>query len=344
MKEFFHSPTRPFSVSPGVSAAELLARMGGTSFQARNLAQGTRIWAEMLEDEVTIFFGLAGAMIPAGMRRVMVYLIENRLIDCLVSTGANLFHDFFESLGKYHWQGTPQVNDQELGREKINRIYDIFASEDEYARTDEFITELAGHLNPDRPYTTREFLYRLGLDLTTLAREEGVLTSAAKAGVPIYCPAIGDSVFGMALANGRVKGQGKLLFDVVQDVIETAQIALAAKATGLIYVGGGTPKNFIQQTQITPYIFGKRLEGHKYAVQVTTDFPQFGGSSGCTFEESRSWRKVKPRAHSVTINCDATIALPLLVSALAESSAQAIKKRKKPTFDPGRQFLFPESY
>ena len=329
MDEHLHTPVTPFPISPKSSVSELVTKMAGTSFQARNLAQGAEIWSQMLKDEVTIFFGLAGAMIPAGMRSVMVYLIENRLIDCLVATGANLFHDLHESLGRFHYQGNPRADDRELCKLGIDRIRDVYMSDDEFVEGEGYIAEFSSSLDQDRPYTTREYLFLLGKKLCAEGKAEGILTSAARANIPIYCPAIGDSALGIGMAGGRVKKQNKLLFDIVQDVIEITQIAVSAPATGVIYVGGGTPKNFIQQAEVTSYIFGKELEGHKYAVQITTDSPQWGGLSGCTFEEGKSWGKEAPSARMVTINSDATIALPIIVSALAET---ATKRRNLPTF------------
>ena len=311
--------------------------MGGTSFQARNLARGVEIWAEMLKGEVTIFLGLAGAMVPAGMRQVMVYLIENRLIDCLVSTGANLFHDLHESLGRFHWKGSASADDRELARSKVYRIYDVLTSEEEFDDTEEFATNFSNRLEQDRAYTTREYFFLLGKELLSQGKKEGILTAAARANLPIYCPAPGDSVFGTALAAARVKGENKLLFDIVTDIIEMVGIASAAKSSGAIFIGGGTPKNFIQQIELCGYILGTELKGHEYAVQITTDSPQWGGLSGCTFDEARSWRKVSPNAKTVTINCDATIAFPLMVSALSEASAEAIKNRNRPAFQLGRE-------
>jgi len=309
--------------------------MGGTSFQARNLARGREIWSQMLRDEVTIFLGLAGAMVPAGMRQVIVYLIENRLIDCLVSTGANLFHDLHESLGRSHWKGSVGSDDRELANSKIYRIYDVLTSAKEFDQTEEFARNFSNGLEQGRAYTTREFFFLLGQELSSLGKNQGILAAAAKANLPIYCPALGDSVFGTALAAARVKDGNQLRFDIVKDVVEMVQIA-SARPSGVIFVGGGTPKNFIQQAKLCGYIFNKELDGHEYAIQVTTDSPQWGGLSGCTFDEARSWGKVSPNAKTVTINCDATIALPILVSALSQDSAEAIKNRKSPAFLLGK--------
>jgi deoxyhypusine synthase len=331
VSDLFHSRVRPFSISNQLSAAEMVERMAGTAFQARNLAQAFHIWDRMLRDEVTIFFGLAGAMVPAGMRPVIAYLIENRLIDCLVSTGANLFHDVYETLGKPHWQGSPESDDIELGRRRINRFYDVLAPETDFSAAEEFVVNFSLSLEPGRPYTTRDYFYLLGRALAPVAQEEGILTAAAKHGVPVYSPALGDSVHGMAIAAGRVRAGQRLLFDIIGDVLETAHIAVSAQGTGVIYVGGGTPKNFIQQAEVASYIYSRELPGHKYGIQITMDQPQWGGLSGCTFEEAQSWRKIAPDANTVTVNVEATVALPLIVSALAEGSVDAIRARRRPT-------------
>jgi deoxyhypusine synthase len=335
MRDILHTHVRPFEVREKTTAAGLIQGMMGTSFQARNLASGARIWKRMLEDEVTIFLGLAGAMVPAGMRNVIRYMIENRMVDVIVSTGANMFHDVYETLGKPHWQTSPDADDVELGRRRINRFYDILAPETDFADAEEFVVAFAQTLEQERSYTTREYFSRIGQALIPMAQEEGILTAAAKAGVPIYSPAIGDSVHGLAIATGRVRSGHRLMFDVIGDVLETSHIALASKGTGVIYIGGGTPKNFIQQAEVAAYIYSRELPGHKYGIQITMDQPQWGGLSGCTFEEAQSWRKIAPDADFVTANVEATVALPLIVSALAEEMGDTLKSRKLPELDFG---------
>ena len=332
MNRHLHTPITPLTISETASISELVAEMAGTSFQARNLGVAAEIWSRMLEDRVTIFLGLAGAMIPAGMRRIMAYLIQHRLIDCLVSTGANLFHDLHETLGRFHYQGSPFVDDKELQRAGIDRIYDTFVSDEEFCTGEDFITNFAASLDQGHVYTTREFFHLLGKRLSGEGKEEGILTSAAKAGVPIYCPALADSAYGIAIAAGRAHQRNNLHFDVIKDVVEMARIVDAASATGVIYVGGGTPKNFIQQAEVCGHLLDKEFPGHKYAVQITADLPQWGGLSGCTFEEAQSWGKVGAEASMVTVHCDATIALPIVVSALAQRCAEAIQRRGSPTF------------
>ena len=324
-KRFLKRPVKPVEITPGAEVSELLDRMADTAFQGKNLAVVVDAWEQMLRDNVTIFFGLAGAMIPAGMRRVIVYLIKNRLIDCLVSTGANLFHDIHETLGRYHWQGSAMANDEELRDEGIDRIYDVFAIEREFEHADVYCYKFSKMLER-RPYTTREFLYLLGKQLSKGAREDGILTAAYKANIPVYCPAIGDSSIGIGLA---IKPEeDNFIFDVIGDVKETALIAANANKTGVIYVGGGTPKNFIQQTSVTAAVMGKDVSGHEYAVQITADAPHWGGLSGCTFEEAQSWGKIAKKAKMVTVHCDSTIALPIIVTALAKK-VKGLKRKPK---------------
>jgi len=332
---FLHTHVQPFDVTAKASAADIVRGMAGTAFQARNLAQAVHIWRSMLEDEVTIFLGLAGAMVPAGMRNVIRYLVENRLVDVVVSTGANMFHDVYETLGKPHWQTSPDADDVELGRRRINRFYDVLAPENDFADAEEFVVAFSQTLASDRPYSTREYFQRLGEALSPMATEDGILTAAAKAGVPIYSPAISDSVHGLAIATGRVRSGHRLVFDVIGDVLETSHIALTSKGTGVIYVGGGTPKNFIQQAEVAAYIYARELPGHKYGVQITMDQPQWGGLSGATFEEAQSWRKIAPDADFVTLNVEATVALPLIVSALAEELPDVRSRRTLPQLDFG---------
>jgi deoxyhypusine synthase len=315
---YLSAPVVPFQVSPSLSPLQLLERMADTSFQGRNLGQAVRVWQQMVEKKAFIFLGLAGAMVPAGMRKVIVFLIRESLIHCLVSTGANLFHDCHETLGRKHFKGSAAVDDNELRSHHVDRIYDTFASDLEFQKTDRFISDFAATLAKDRAYTTREFLHLLGRHLAPMSSEEGILTAAAQAGIPIYCPAIGDSSIAIALAVGGTEGPVPLQFDVVADVTETADLAANASSTGVVYVGGGTPKNFIQQTEVTASLRGDQVAGHRYAIQITADAPHWGGLSGCTFAEAQSWGKISTDARQVSVYCDATIALPLLASAMSE--------------------------
>jgi deoxyhypusine synthase len=324
-------PVQPVKIQPRRKLSGLLRDMGRTAFQGKNLSLAVQVWERMLREEVTIFLGLAGAMIPAGMRQVLAHVIQNRMIDCLVSTGANLFHDLHETLGNHHFQGSPRVDDVGLKRAGIDRIYDVFALEKEFNQGDHYILNFARSLEPQPPMTTREFFYRLGRKLDRDGGKQGILTSAARAGIPIYCPAVADSSVGIALAM-ETEGSS-FLFDVVGDVRETAYIVANSQKTGVIFLGGGTPKNFIQQTEVTATMMGLKVTGHRYALQITTDAPHWGGLSGCTFEEAQSWGKISPSASKVTLYCDTTIALPLIVSAVTQENGDFLAKRIRPNME-----------
>jgi deoxyhypusine synthase len=341
--EILTTPTRPLKIDGRKSVSALLEKMQGTSFQGRNLAIAYQVWKKMLGDRVMIMMGMSGAMVPAGMRRLVVYLIKSRLIDCLVTTGANLFHDIHETLGRLHFQCSPNIDDVHLQKNLIDRMYDTLADEEEFRQADAMIGRFAATLDQSRPYTTREFLHLLGRDLSRSAKEDGIVTSAYRAGIPLYCPAVGDSSIGIGIAENRHEGKNRFTFDVIGDVLETAHLASDSPDSGVIYFGGGTPKNFVQQTEVTAAFMRNATEGHKYAVQIVTDAPHWGGLSGCTLEEAQSWGKIAHDASMVTVHCDSTIAMPVLVSALSESAA-LIRSRKKPVFCLGRdlRFSFPK--
>ncbi|MBZ5562708.1 MAG: deoxyhypusine synthase family protein [Acidobacteriia bacterium] len=337
--EILSTPTRPFAIDARKNAAAVLEKMQGISFQGRNLGVAYQVWKKMLGDRVMIMMGMAGAMVPAGMRRLVVYLIKNRLIDCLTSTGANFFHDIHETLGRLHYQCSPSLDDVALQENLIDRMYDTLADEEEFREADAMIGRFAASLDQSRPYTTREFLNLLGKEISRHAKEDGIVTAAYKAGIPLYCPAVGDSSIGIGIAENRHLGKNTFTFDVIGDVLETAHLAGDSPASGVVYFGGGTPKNFVQQSEVTATFMRNATEGHKYAIQVVTDAAHWGGLSGCTLEEAQSWGKIAHDASMVTVHCDSTIAMPILVTALSEHAA-LIRKRKKPVFEMGRELKF----
>ena len=340
--EILSIPTRPLAVDRKKNVAALLEKMQGISFQGRNLAGAYQVWKRMLQDRVMIMMGMSGAMVPAGMRRLVVFLIKNRLIDCLVSTGANFFHDIHETLGRLHFQCAPNIDDVLLQEHLVDRMYDTLADEEEFREADAWIGRYAAGLDQSRPYTTREFLNLLGKEVSKRAKEDGIVTAAYKANIPLYCPAIGDSSIGIGIAENRHLGKNRFTFDVIGDVLETARLAGESPNSGVVYFGGGTPKNFVQQSEVTATFMRQAHNGHKYALQVVTDAPHWGGLSGCTFEEAQSWGKIAHDASMITVHCDSTIAMPILVTALSESSG-LIRRRKKPVFKMGRTlgFSFP---
>ncbi|MBN1163675.1 MAG: deoxyhypusine synthase family protein [Candidatus Krumholzibacteriota bacterium] len=324
-KEYLSIPTRPIVPAADMTCSQLLEGLEGCSFQGRQLARAAKVWAEALDEDICVWLGLAGALVPAGMRKVITTLMESGLIDIIVSTGANLYHDYYETAGHCHYIGTPLVDDSTLREAHVDRIYDTYADEDIFMNLDKRIGDWADKNLEERPYTTREFLRLLGEEAFRANPEkEGILSTAARLGIPVYCPAIGDSSIGIGLA----RQEERILFDVIGDVLETARLA-ALKPSLVIYAGGGTPKNFIQQTEVTNNVLGLEMSGHQYAIQFVVDAPHWGGLSGCTFEEAVSWGKIAVDAKMVSVLCDATIALPLV-------SASVLTRRKGKT-RPGKK-------
>ena len=335
-EDLLSSPTKPFSVDGASSASSLLEKMADTAFQGRQLGLAFAAWKAMLADpECTILMGLSGAMVPAGMRRLVRFMIENRLIDILTSTGANFFHDIHETKGFHHYQGSADMDDEALGEVMVDRMYDVLADEVRFREHDLWIGSFAARLDQSRPYTTREFLYLLGKEVGRDCPEDGIVTAAAKHNVPLFCPAIGDSSIGIGVAESRHRGENRLMFDMMADVLEITNAVADSKATGVIYFGGGTPKNYTQQSEVVAILMDRGKEGHRYGIQIVTDAPHWGGLSGCTLAESQSWGKIAKGATMVDCHCDSTIAMPLLVSALAEQT-ELIKNRRPPSFDMGR--------
>jgi deoxyhypusine synthase len=329
---FLRAPIEPFTVEPDATANELLARMERISFQGRNLATARRIWEKMLGGDCTIFLGMAGALSAGGLRLIVAHLITHRYVDCLVSTGANLYHDLHETRGRHHYLGSAHEDDAALQAEHIDRVYDTYAREDEFCENDEWIAEFVLTLER-RPYSTREFLYKLGEYLWKQTGREGILTAAYKANVPIFCPAIADSSIGMGVSQARHRDSGAGMIDVIADIVESANMVIRHPRTASVVLGGGTPKNFINQASVQAEFFDDRIGGHRYALQIVTDVPHFGGASGSSLEEARSWGKLATDAEQVTVHADATIALPLLVSALAADAAPALAARTPMRFE-----------
>ena len=335
---YLQTPVEPFIVEAGLTADEILARMDRISFQGRNLAAAYRIWQKMLDDDVTIFLGMAGALSAGGLRLVVAHLITNRLVDCLVSTGANLYHDLHETRGQRHYIGSPHADDAALANERIDRVYDTFASEEEFIGNDNWIADFAATLEP-RSYTSREFLYLLGGHLWETTERDGILTSAYRANVPIFCPAIADSSIGMGLSQARQKLQGTGHIDVIGDIVESANLIIRRPRTASVVLGGGTPKNFINQASVQAEFYSREVTGHRYAIQIVTDVPHFGGASGSSLEEAQSWGKLGSDSPRVTVQADATIALPLIASALAHTDPRTLSARHKPVFTLASRFM-----
>ena len=291
-----------FKISSETDILELINNLKNTGFNAKRLALACEIYKEMIEDKECIkFFGLAGAMVPVGMQKIIHDFIEDGFIDVLVSTGANLTHDIAETLGYHHLQGETditQLNDAKLHEEEINRIYDVFLPNNVYEGIEDFVKDLK---IPDETMPVSEFLKFLGGQLPD--DENSVLKICAQMDVPIFCPAFTDS--GLALQLGF--HHQKLNLNHFKDMLTMVDLAWDAKKAGVCIIGGGVPKNFIfQSLQFCP-------NSATYAIQITMDRPEPGGLSGATLQEAMSWGKINEKAKYSTIISDATIALPLIL-------------------------------
>jgi len=334
LKKLLRQPTVPVSVGQGKSIDELMAEMRYTAFQGRRLGEAVDVWSRMLRKRhIVIWLGLAGAMIPAGMRRIVAYLIKRRMVDVVVSTGANLYHDAFEVAGGRHYMGSVHCDDKKLRRQRIDRIYDVYADEDRFYAFDRWLERVfSKKLEDNYPYSSREIIQILGETFYERYGEvDSMIVTSYRRGVPVFCPALGDSSLGFSLMFANRRLGRDIILNAFKDVDESSRITEKSRITGVIYVGGGTPKNFIQQTAVISSYQTRHDRSHNFAVQFTTDLPVWGGLSGCTFEEAQSWGKISANARFATCHVDATIALPIVVHALAERFKKF--RREIPVFD-----------
>lgn len=345
LNKFFTRKVKAIEVMTPTSISQILSKMSQTGYQGRKLAEVTDVIERMIKDkDATIMMGLAGSLSTAGQWKIINWFIDNNFIDVLVPTGANISEDIIEAMGYSYLQGSHAVNDKELFKLGLNRYYDVYGREDDYLKMTELIAEFIQTLDENYKYSSREFLYLFGKHLN----KKGILSIVAVAAekrVPIFCPAIADSPYGDAALIAKSRGFN-LTIDAIKDYVEFMKLAEKVKETGVIYIGGGVPKDFIQLFAVTSDLLylNKKIPGrekapsrrdvtdetyypHKYAVQITTDSPQWGGLSGCTFEEAISWGKESPEGNFVQCYCDATIALPIIAHALAER----IEYKRKPS-------------
>ncbi len=348
--ELLNHKTKPVEIKKQL-VSDLVENMAETGFQGRKLGEVAKIWQEMVrEKEITIWLGISGAIIPAGLRKVISFLVKNRFVDAIVSTGAQMFHETFETLGKEHYLGEPVMDDMKLFKEGVVRIYDVLAEEMDLLSGEFFIKRMAAqYLKDGQIYSSREITELMGRELAKISKDpDSILINAYKQGVPVFIPAFGDSYIGIAIWYSAMKNNKTFIVDTIKDLSESAYLTLNSRKTGVVYLGGGVPKNYIQQTaEITPNLADPEYiksdnpmperEGfrkpHSYAVQITTDAPHWGGLSGCSFEEAQSWGKVKQGAKKVQCFADITLALPFVAQSLFEKSLSDAKKRKKPVFD-----------
>ncbi len=297
----------------------LVESMRGMAYSARDLHRAAEIYDRMIGDpECGIILCLAGSLISAGLRRIFADLIRFRMVDAIVSTGANIVdQDFFEALGFRHYAAPDRVksgfDDERLRDLHIDRIYDTLIDEDELRVCDDTTRQIADEL-PPRPYSSREFTHAMGLWLEVQSKGEGsIVRTAMEHDVPIFCPAFSDCSAGFGLvAHQHARGeQPKVSIDSVKDFYELTQLKVKNPTTGLLMIGGGVPKNFTQDVVVAADVLGHDAPMHKYAVQITVADVRDGALSSSTLKEASSWGKVDT-AFEQMVYSEATLALPLV--------------------------------
>jgi len=322
---------KPIKLKEGQSVKELVGQMKEAGFGARKIGRASEIVKKMFDDsECRVYFGMAGAMVPAGMKQIVIDLIREKKVDVIVTTGANLTHDLIEAMGDEHYH-CDEWNDDEFQDKGYDRMYNVFMKSDVYVKLEKFFEDNWDKLKEAK--TIREFLRLIGKVLVekesahpaqTLTSNienqivksdfsptqdssgsgDSILRACYENDVKLFCPALADSGIGLMIWGRKVAGK-TISIDAFEDMNDIIDFCWTAKKSGVIYVGGGTPKNFIQQS----LQFSK---GADYGVQITTDRQESGGSSGAPLEEGKSWGKLKKEAMFVDVNCDATIAMPLI--------------------------------
>ena len=310
------------------------------AYNAGRLADGCRLFTQlMLEDAVTVGMSLTGAMTPAGLgMSTIIPMIEAGFIDWIVSTGANLYHDAHFGLGLAMHKGTPFANDVELREHGVVRIYDVFFDYEVLLSTDAYVRQVSARPEFQRSMSTAEYHYLLGGFILEREQALGIsrkslLGVAHECGVPIYTSSPGDSSIGMNVAEQALAGS-RLRFDVSADVNETSAVVLHAKRhggkSGVLIIGGGSPKNFVLQTEPQiQEVLGIAETGHDYYLQITDARPDTGGLSGATPSEAVSWGKVDPDRLPETVVCyvDNTVGFPILAAyALAKRGPRRLKR------------------
>ena len=319
-EEFAHDPIAHAQIGDEMTVGELIDQYGHAGIGAAQINEAVDVYAEMLSGDVTNVFGLAGAMVPSGMRQIVADLIRDGHIDALVTTGANLTHDTIEAIGGKHHHGelgeTPTETteyDERLRDEGVDRIYNVYLPQEHFALFEEHLREeVFPPLEEEGVVSIQRFTEVLGKanseinDSEDIDEDAGIAAAAYEHDVPVYCPAVQDSVLG--LQAWMYSQTSSFSLDALADMTGLNDVAYEAEKAGAMIVGGGVPKNYVLQTMLV-------VPGaYDYAVQLTMDPPQTGGLSGATLDEARSWGKLEKSARNVSVYADATITLPLVVA------------------------------
>ena len=328
-KDFLKNPIEHIDIT-SFDSRKIISSMAKMSFVSRETANAANIYNEMLKDKnCTIFLTLAGSTSAAGCMNIYKDLVKYNMVDAVVATGASIIDmDFFEALGFNHYQGSQFQNDTELRKNYIDRIYDTYIDENQLQICDKKICEIADNLEP-RSYTSREFIHEIGKYLKeNSVKKDSLIQTAFENNVPIFCPAFTDSSAGFGLVIHQEKNPKKhITIDSIREFRELTEIKIQSKGSGLFMIGGGVPKNFIQDTVICAELLGKEVDMHKYAIQITVADSRDGACSSSTLKEASSWGKVDVTKEQMVF-AEATSVLPLIASDAYHKGEWKSRKRK----------------
>lgn len=334
-KKILSLPVEPIRIESGSRISDLVGSFKNSSIQARNIYKCANVFKKMLQDkgQPTVYLGLAGPLIAAGLRDVIKNMIKFKMVDIVVSTGAIIYQDIYQARGFKHYVGNPDADDRTLDRLYIDRIYDTYVDDEKFWDTDNWIGRVADTMSPGN-YSSREFIDIIG---SRLRDEDSIVRTAYKSGVPIFSPALNDSSIGIGLTGHyhrckKNKSPG-VHIDSIQDNYEITQTIVRSKKTAAIYIAGGVPKNYINDAVVMGYIFNKDTGGHSYAFQLTTDAPHWGGLSGSTLKEATSWGKINNDASYAMAFVEPSVSLPLIYSYAFQEKLYRSRRRKKFTWD-----------
>ena len=314
-KSLLNKPIEHIDIA-SFDARKIIDSMSKMSFTSRDTARAAEIYNEMIADKnCTIFLTLAGSTSAAGCMKLYTDLVKYNMVDAIVATGAAIIDmDFFEALGFKHYQGSQFQDDTVLRNNYIDRIYDTYIDEEELQACDKIICDIANTLEP-RSYTSREFIKELGKYLkTNTKKKNSLIETAYDNNVPIFCPAFTDSSAGFGLVMHQEQNPDKhMTIDSIREFRELTEVKLQSKQSGLLMIGGGVPKNFVQDTVVCAELLGKKVDMHKYAIQITVADTRDGACSSSTLKEASSWGKVNVTKEQMVL-AEATSVLPLIAS------------------------------